>query len=394
MKTAIRTTTVGRALGVAGAALFGAVLAAQVIVSPPASGGGGGSGAAEDLTGTTIAANVVASSLTSFGSQPTLTDFTNATHTHLNAAGGGTLTVSALSNFNAASVIALWSGTCNSSSVLGGDGVCAAVSSAFSGLTSATNTTAAMVVGTGASLAASGSGTITATSLVTPATLTSAVGSSALTIAGGTQTASFPALAVTQTWNNGAVSFTGLDVNVTNTASASTSYPLDVRLGGTYLLRVRRDGYVHFSNFEALGSTLNFYMTGGNLSYIAQAAGITLNGTAQILGEASNVLALRNTTNAQKFRLYNTSTTLNTAGEWFKQDWQTTANQFRMGTVRGTSTGTARVLTIDYGGLEASGDITFGGPLVPTGYKSSDGSAGVTVTGCTSFKDGLCVAGT
>lgn len=36
---------------------------------------------------------------------------------------------------------------------------------AFSGITSATNTTAAMVVGTGASLAASGSGTITATAI-------------------------------------------------------------------------------------------------------------------------------------------------------------------------------------------------------------------------------------
>jgi hypothetical protein len=28
------------------------------------------------------------------------------------------------------------------------------------------------------------------------------------------------------------------------------------------------------------------------------------------------------------------------------------------------------------------------------GYYSSDGSAGVTVTTCTSFKNGLCVAGT
>ena len=38
--------------------------------------------------------------------------------------------------------------------------------------------------------------------------------------------------------------------------------------------------------------------------------------------------------------------------------------------------------------LEVNGNIR------PTGYKSSDGTSGVTVTTCTSFKDGLCVAGT
>lgn len=64
-----------------------------------------------------------------------------------------------------ANVIGLWSGTCNASTVLGGNGVCNAVSSGFDAITSATNTTAAMVVGTGASLTVSGSGTINATSL-------------------------------------------------------------------------------------------------------------------------------------------------------------------------------------------------------------------------------------
>lgn len=53
---------------------------------------------------------------------------------------------------------------------------------AFSGLTSATNTTAAMVVGTGASIAASGTGTITATNIVAGTGTASFAGPSAARI--------------------------------------------------------------------------------------------------------------------------------------------------------------------------------------------------------------------
>lgn len=53
------------------------------------------------LTGATLASGVTASSLTSFGTSPTLTtptiaSFANATHSHQNAAGGGTLDVAAI----------------------------------------------------------------------------------------------------------------------------------------------------------------------------------------------------------------------------------------------------------------------------------------------------------
>lgn len=66
---------------------------------------------------------------------------------------------------NAAVIIALWSGTCNSSSLLNGAGACVTVSSGFDQITSGTNTACACVIGTGASLGVSGSGTINATSL-------------------------------------------------------------------------------------------------------------------------------------------------------------------------------------------------------------------------------------
>ncbi len=59
--------------------------------------------AADTLSGSTLASGVTASSLVSFGSSPTLTtptiaSFTNATHTHQNAAGGGTLDAAAVAS--------------------------------------------------------------------------------------------------------------------------------------------------------------------------------------------------------------------------------------------------------------------------------------------------------
>jgi len=62
-----------------------------------------------------------------------------------------------------------------------------------------------------------------------------------LAIASGTQTASLPALNVTQTWNNGAVAFTGLLLNVTDTASLSSRL-LDLEIGGSTRFFVSNGG--------------------------------------------------------------------------------------------------------------------------------------------------------
>lgn len=147
---------------------------------------------------------------------------------------------------------------------------------AFSTLTGGTNTSAAMVVGSGASLAATGSGTIAATAvpvggisglgagvvtfLATPssanlaAALTDETGSGAAvfgtsptfttsaTFAGGTVTSSAPVLGVTQTWNSGAVVFTGELTNITATASAAESKVFEYQVGGTRLFSMRKDG--------------------------------------------------------------------------------------------------------------------------------------------------------
>lgn len=73
-------------------------------------------------------------------------------------------------------------------------------------------------------------------------TVTGPVGVSALTVTGGTQTVSFPVLNLTQTWNNAATVFTGVLMNVTNTASNGSSLIQDWQVGAVSKFSVRFDG--------------------------------------------------------------------------------------------------------------------------------------------------------
>jgi len=81
-----------------------------------------------------------------------------------------------------------------------------------------------------------GSGTVvamqTSPTLTGPVIINEAVGSSGLTITGATQTTSQPALNITQTWNAGAVTFTGAAINTTKTACADASRQLVIQDAG------------------------------------------------------------------------------------------------------------------------------------------------------------------
>jgi hypothetical protein len=65
----------------------------------------------------------------------------------------------------------------------------------------------------------------------------------------GTVTASTP-LSVTQTWSGAGVTFTGIQANITDTASASASLLLDLQTGGTSRARIDKSG-----NMTALSYT-------------------------------------------------------------------------------------------------------------------------------------------
>ena len=106
----------------------------------------------------------------------------------------------------------------------------------------------------------------------TQAVATTLLGSTSLT--GATLTADAPVLNLTQTWNNAAVTFTGIKYNATSTASATASLLMDLQLAGSSKFRVRKDGYA-FASFMTVASgaeevNLNFYQPGVGVSSTGQ----------------------------------------------------------------------------------------------------------------------------
>ena len=86
-----------------------------------------------------------------------------------------------------------------------------------------------------------------------------------------TVTTSSPVIDASQTWNNGAATFTGLKFNATNTASGGGSSLLDLGTGGgTYVSRfnVRVDGFVY-----ATGGIIAQGASGGGPLFISTVAG-------------------------------------------------------------------------------------------------------------------------
>ena len=76
---------------------------------------------------------------------------------------------------------------------------------------------------------------------------TTLLGSTSLT--GDTLTASAPVLNLAQTWNNGAVTFTGVKLNVTDTTSGSSSLLMDLQVGGSSKMSVSKGGALTLNGF-------------------------------------------------------------------------------------------------------------------------------------------------
>lgn len=139
---------------------------------------------------------------------------------------------------------------------------------------------------------------------------------SSATMTTGTITASTPALSIAQTWNNVATTFDAISVNVTNTASASTSNLIRLAIGGVDQFRVFRDG----NGAVISGSSGQFTLAASatSVAYISTANGVgalkfSLGASVSapdifLERDAANTLALRNSTNPQTFRIYNTFT--------------------------------------------------------------------------------------
>jgi len=116
-------------------------------------------------------------------------------------------------------------------------------------------------------------------------TIQAPVGASALTLTGGTQTANFPVLAATQTWDNAAVAFRGIQLDVTNTASDAASRILYLRVNGISQFTVSAAGALRIGD-TTVGDTLNFRSDIGflNINGFGGQSGTAIGGETYLSG--------------------------------------------------------------------------------------------------------------
>jgi hypothetical protein len=124
-----------------------------------------------------------------------------------------------------------------------------------------------------------------------------------------------PISTLAATWNNGATTFTGIGMDVTDTASASASLLLDLKLGGASRFQVRKDGNTVGPNLGNVGisgyaSYLTTAVADAGFYGSSNSAGLFLGASydAVLRRDAADTLALRRSTNAQTLRVYNTYT--------------------------------------------------------------------------------------
>jgi hypothetical protein len=92
-------------------------------------------------------------------------------------------------------------------------------------------------------------------------------------------------------WNDAAVTFTGLKLNVTDTASLSDSKLLDLQSGGTSQLSVTSGGVVRSNAFYVSPTTNNGIVNGSGATLSLRRAGI------EYLNIGTNALTVRDGTN-------------------------------------------------------------------------------------------------
>jgi hypothetical protein len=156
----------------------------------------------------------------------------------------------------------------------------------------------------------------------------------------GTVTASTP-LSITQTWNASAIQFSAIKIDITNTASNANSFLLDCNVDGSRVFSVNRASTLFISSASDgpvinngnggiginrrdtsttsaavylgsyAGQSLVTVLNSGRIGFSSASSdcsgGYSLQDT-YISRDSAGVLALRNSTNAQAFKLYRTFT--------------------------------------------------------------------------------------
>jgi hypothetical protein len=182
------------------------------------------------------------------------------------------------------------------------------------------------------------------------------------------------------TWNDAAVTFTAIKMNVTDTASNAASLLMDLQVGGVSRFEVSKAGKLTidrgaFQNggVTFFGNPANFYSRSVGVLNFAQSNTLAVDiaypnftlssdytlawaSTSGAVGasgskdlfirrDAANTLAQRNATNAQTFRLYNTFTDASNYERGFMK-WN--GNVLEIGT-EAAGTGASRLVRINSG---------------------------------------------
>lgn len=109
---------------------------------------------------------------------------------------------------------------------------------------------------------------------------------------GGTVTANYPLFNGTQTWNNAGVAFNGIFLNITDTASLSTSNLMDLQVASSSKFAVRKDGSVYINGTGIVDSSRNATFSNLNVtSSTAPTNGVYLAAT-NTLGLSANGAAI------------------------------------------------------------------------------------------------------
>ena len=220
----------------------------------------------------------------------------------------------------------------------------------------------------------------------------------------GTSSNALPALYVspagTSVGTSWATAGTAIGVNA---PAAFGGNLLDLQVNGTRFFTVQSNGQISGPNSGTVGARdFASYVTTTALDagfYATSSTGGLFLGTsydAVLRRDAANILAQRNGTNAQAFRVYNTYTS-STNYELGKLEWS--SNVFRIGTEKGSGGGTARTVEVHTDSiarlaLDTTGSVRVvtaltvatlpGTPAVGMVARVTDATApavGVTVTG-------------
>jgi len=214
----------------------------------------------------------------------------------------------------------------------------------------------------------------TATAASTYAPLASPTFTGAVGVTGGTITgSSTPVWNATQTWNNGATTFTGSLLNVTDTASAAASLIQDWQVGGASKASISKAGLFTCTGQTFVGNNPTFTVSGtlllnqdfslgaraGGLFIVNSSGAYTWSGSTAytvtpdtyLYRDAAYTLAQRNGVNAQGFRVYNTFTDASNY-ERATVDFTTSANVLTIGSAK-AGTGSSRAVNFIVGGVTA-----------------------------------------